>query len=752
MTNGVLLALATALVGVASAQQSASTERGDVLKRFYGENSGNAIRRIPSWIVPENAFAGIGLRQLSDPSDILQGRLAALFRDKSDWNVLTYCCRCVEHDNPAFAEKVSRMADLLKGSGIEFLVELDPRLMRDAFLSRHPEDFLRLRQFAVVNPDADGSARFEVKQELMSDYAHVDGTRKPYSGWRDGRLVSVRAAKGPSMRDVAVTDVVISKDVVSGVAHGIASNEVLLAEAEWPLKEIDPASPRLLDFSREMMQRYRALGVSGAMRDEYGFQKPTTKSFKSRLAYWHSPHFAKLYARRSGGRSLDSDLPILALGLHTQEAHVAAIAYTMSIYDACRATEEDFYNSTREYFGPDAYVAKHVTWHPPFSFEELLHNGLSWWASKRDWAQTDEITPVPVSTGMMKKFGTPLWLNEGYGRNPEHYVKTLWQYIACGGRMVYHGIFDWDMKNTSVGHYADPDDRAYYRHADLLNREGIRAEEISRLLPLMTRAPIDCPVAHIFGHDRLVDWLDSGYRDWGEPIAHGLGGLGYYADAYPASEIAEGTFSVCDDGMLRVGRQRYAACVLYHLSAREREAWDSLVGHRRLTTRAFVDPGVGEVADFLSSVGAVKQIPLGDTGLWGGRINRLPQSDGVMRLADGTSVRVKGGMPDLAGDAISGMLAVGGVNVKYEARGMFAARVENGELTGICGGEVRSVEAPGFSLNLDEPADIALVKLGGEWYGIWQTYDASRPIPDKLLAITTKLVKVLTCTSAAQID
>ena len=334
----------------------------------------------------------------------------------------------------------------------------------------------------------------------------------------------------------------------------------------------------------------------------------------------------------------------------------------------------------------------------------------------------------------------------------EHYVKTLWQYIACGGRVVYHGIFDWDMKNTSVGHYADPDDRAYYRHADLLNREGIRAEEISRLLPLMTRAPIDCPVAHIFGHDRLVDWLDSGYRDWGEPIAHGLGGLGYYADAYPASEIAEGTFSVCDDGMLRVGRQRYAACVLYHLSAREREAWDSLVGHRRLTTRAFVDPGVGEVADFLSSVGAVKQIPLGDTGLWGGRINRLPPSDGVMRLADGTSVRIKGGMPDLAGDAISGVLATGGVNVKYDARGMFAARSENGVLTGICGGEVRSVEAPGFSLNLDEPADIALVKLGGEWYGIWQTSDASRPIPGKLLAITTKFVKVLTCTSAAQID
>lgn len=721
-----------------SAQEAIAAEAEDVLERFYRDCNGGCLRRLPSWIVPENAFAGISSQDAEKSSNELQGRLAELFREKSDWNILTYCCRAVEHDNPNLAKKLSFMSERLKDSGIALLMELDPRYMRDAFLARYPDDYLRLRQFSVCRPDAEGVARFEVKQELMSD----SGKRNPYSHWKEGRIVSVRAVKGLQMRPVSAMDVSVSKDVVTGVVRGLSSNEVLLAEVEWPLKQIDPSSPRLAAFSREMMLYYKKLGVPGVMRDEYGFQKPNTPAFKNRLAYWYSEHFARLYEKRSGGRSLADDLPLLALRIDTPQAHAAAIAYTMSIYDACVATETDFYDSVKDCFGADTYVAKHVTWHPPFSYEEFLHNGLSWWASKRDWSQSDEVNPVPVSTGMMKKFGTPLWLNEGYGKNPEHYVKTLWRYIACGGRMVYHGIFDWDMKNTSVGCYTNVDERTFHRNADLLNHDGMRAEQISRLLPLVSRAPIDCPVLHIFGHDRLVDWLDAGYRDWGEGVVHGLGGMGYYADAYPASEIQAGTFILDQDGIVRVGKQRYAACVLYHLSESEKQKWDNFTGAKRICTRIFVDPDVQSVAEYLASLDAVRQIPLAETGFWDRRENRLPLSDGEFRLTDGTVVRVKGGCPDYAGDPVSGMLQTGGKEVRYAARGLFAARVENGTMTGLCGGEVTRVEGPGISLATEEPVDIALVKIGNVWHGVWQTSDMDRKIPAELRSITPNWIKL----------
>lgn len=49
------------------------------LTRFYSKNDGKTIRRLPSWIVPENAFSGFGVdnavkalqkRKLDTPQDI----------------------------------------------------------------------------------------------------------------------------------------------------------------------------------------------------------------------------------------------------------------------------------------------------------------------------------------------------------------------------------------------------------------------------------------------------------------------------------------------------------------------------------------------------------------------------------------------------------------------------------------------------------------------------------------------------------
>ena len=39
-----------------------AAERPDVLERFYAENEGRTIRRLPSWIVPENVFGGLNFR------------------------------------------------------------------------------------------------------------------------------------------------------------------------------------------------------------------------------------------------------------------------------------------------------------------------------------------------------------------------------------------------------------------------------------------------------------------------------------------------------------------------------------------------------------------------------------------------------------------------------------------------------------------------------------------------------------------
>lgn len=635
MSKRGIVELMSAMVATAVAAGMNPAAESGVLARFHAENDGKSLRRLPSWIVPENAFLCLRKAQMDDSANAVHRRIFALYRDRSDWNVLTYCARFADHDDPGAMARVAEAAKAMREAGIEFLMENDPRLMRDGFFGQFPADFLRMRQFAVAEPDADGTARFEVKMESLADY----GGRVQYAFWRPGRIVALRVVAGDRMRLVSAEESICDERCASGVVRGLVPGERLLVEVEWPLHEIDPASPNLLEYARRMMLRYRDLGVAGLMRDEFTFRKAGCDSIQEHRAFWHSPHFAAAYSRRSGGRSLDDDLPLLALGVDSPLAHAAASDYTLTIYDVIKAMEEDFHAANKEYFGRDVHVAKHTTWITAVCPWEFFGNGLVWWAAPRDWSQSDECNSVPVSTGMMKKFGTPLWLNEGYGPNPDHYVKTLWRYVPCGGRMVYHTIFDWD-------------------------------------------------------------------------------------------------------GFLRVGQQRYLAFILHRLSPRERAKWDALVNGRDIKTRVFVDPGIGEVARFLDEVHAVRQTPLGPDGMGGSKDNRLPPPDGLMFLVDGTAVRVKGSSPDFASDPIAGELETNGCRVRYAARGLFAARCENGVLTTFAGGEVTRVEGPGLSLMLDEPADIALSKIDGEWRGVWQTPDSSAPIPSPLLSITPHWVRL----------
>lgn len=715
------------------------------LVRFHREYDGKALRRLPSWLVPDPLFCTLTNDELGTGGADITRRIFELVRDRCDVNVLAYSPRCrLDLSSPEFMRRVKDAVCFFRGSDVDLLIHIDPRLFRNEYLALYPDDCLHWRQFAVARPELDGTVRFRIEQERMWDHTCY-GSKDLFSWWKPGRIVSCRAVKDgadPSAaRIVEAEDVTCATNFVSGIVHGLDACETLLVEADFPLKEVDPCSPGLLPFVRTMTLRYKVLGIDGIYMDEWGFQKPAA-AMLDHLAFWYSPHFAREYVARSGGRDLDRDISLFALGRNTPDVRAAMSAYIRTIYDTCTKIERYYYDLIKEQFGDDSYIGKHPTWWSELgNAREVFHNGLDWWAAPRDWANTDENVSVSVATALAKKFGSPFWLNEGYGTTPGHYKKTLWRSALCGGRMSWHGITG-DKKADYLQRKYKYSERRYARMADMFPDETLRAEQILRLLPLVSRAPIDCPVAHIFGYDHFVDWLNPAHGDWGKGIAHGLGQLGYYADAYPASEIDACTFAVDDDGYIRVGRQRYSAAILYNLSVRENAVWKRFTEMHEVKTRVFVNPKVGDVAAYLDSIGAMKQTPLGANGFWGGTVNLLPPSDGVVRLTDGTVAHIKGGHPDFAGDTVEGELVSGGVSVKYKARGLFAVRAANGALTGMAGGEVSRIEAPGISLSLAKPADIALVKLSDGWHGVWQTADLDAPVPAELLKLVSHWIMV----------
>jgi hypothetical protein len=61
----------------------------------------------------------------------------------------------------------------------------------------------------------------------------------------------------------------------------------------------------------------------------------------------------------------------------------------------------------------------------------------------------------------------------------------------------------------------------------------------------------------------------------------------------------------------------------------------------------------------------------------------------------------------------------------------------------LAAGGLTRVEGPGLALALDRPEDVALLKIDGEWHGIWQTSEADKPIPATLAAFTPHWIRLL---------
>ena len=501
---------------------------------------------------------------------------------------------------------------------------------------------------------------------------------------------------------------------------------------------VDVFSPHIIPFARELMARYKALGADGGMRDEWGFIPDHAPSLHK---FWWSPNFEAAY-RAACGRSLMDDFPLMALGAKGDAARAAAIGTFMKLVLARNVEiERDFYETDKRLFGAGVYVAKHPTWHSAVCPQEYFHNGLDWWQAPRDWAQGDENAPIYALNAMAKKFGGPVWLNEGYTATPERNVFRVWTYAMCGGRQVYHGLYSGNpRKEMAKYEQMSWDERRVRTAVDLLASGNVTAQTRVRLPNLISRAQVDAPVAYVFGHERLVDWSGDGWNDHGQWKILKLMSQGWWCDAYPASECGLGTFTVDGDGYLRVGQQRYLAVMLHNLSTGEKGTFDAVVKGHALKTRIFGGDEDKAVGDYLQQVGTVRQ-PLVKGGTKAGHI--YPEPDGTLRLIDGTAIRIRADWDHPCGLPIAEAMESNGVKVEVEAEGLAAVRAENGQVTALAAGGLRRVAGPGLALALDRPEDVVLLKIGGEWHGIWQTIDANGPIPAPLAALTKHWMRLV---------
>ena len=758
-----------ALCGCEYDKTSQVCRRTDGLTRFWLENESRSVRRLPVSIAPENVFWSFGTRDFADGMKTFNRLVDESFA-KSTYNCITLTLRCnPELGDPETVAAAKAAIARAHKDGVKVYMDTDPRIARAEFFRTWPNEkqsVVRVELAAATN----GTARFSHVFQSVQDHMSW-GSRSSYRPLNARVAAAVAAKRGPNgaldiahARSVTVkaessvrewTDsrsrglsndanawchediTKFSEVTLSGSAEGLSADETLVVTAVAEVWSIDVFSPNLIPFIRTLMDRYQAVGADGGMRDEWGFVPNYAPDCRS---YFWSPNFETAY-RKATGRSLLGDFALLGAAPKGDAARAAAIGAYMKLTLARNVEiERDFYDYDKRLFGDDVYVCKHPTWYSSICPQEFFHNGLDWWQAPRDWAQSDESAPVYAVFGMCKKFGGPVWLNEGYTATPEQNVFRVWTYALTGGRQVYHGLYSGSAKAMAKYAAMPWEERRVRTATDLLAVGNVTAQSRVRLTSLITRAQFDSPVAYVFGHEDLVDWSGTGWNDHGRAHVFELLKRGWWCDAYPASEFALGTFTVDADGWLRVGQQRYLALATRHLRASEKAALDALVKGKALKTKLFAVEDSAAIDAYLASMGATRQ-PLFKDATKAGPF--YPEPDGTLRLIDGTAIRVRADWDHPCGLPIAETLVSNGVKADCVAEGLCAVRAEKGEIVAVAAGGLVQVEGPGLSLKLNKPEDIVLLKIDGEWHGVWQTAKADAPVPAELQALTGRWTKLI---------
>jgi hypothetical protein len=469
-----------------------------------------------------------------------------MIAEHSDYTIIGADCNRLGRDRAYQRQYMKEAAAYAKGKGIGLALYVSIQHFMGEFAAAYPAEMQERLDCKEVDLLAEGKVEANGRGRLLRAYSYIR---------RDGMIEAGTVEDiTPSCTGQGTVSIPCSEKTRGRKAC------LMFAEAVP-----HPAlfSPHIAEFQEKIIREWVVeLGCVGSVIDEGGL--PTgLEGGPNGNFYWYSKPMAEVYAKETGGRDLLRDYLLMWRGEagREQDRDAAMNRYMELILRGYVLIEDGMYQATKRCLGPKAYVGYHPTWHSFPTAGEATRNGMDWWAATRDFGQTDECAPYCIRTALSKKWPGPVWYNMYYAPDPKEYEPLLWRYALGGGRLSFHPAFILTEPETRPGRTAGVGNGA---QEPLLRGRLMRGEVRVRLLNYVTKTPLDCPVAVVFGHPAAMNWTWPGYMQFGLHLADDFWLAGYYADLIPTSEIHNGSLTIDEEGYVRYGKQRYSAVVLYH--------------------------------------------------------------------------------------------------------------------------------------------------------------------------------------------
>ena len=702
------------------------------------------------WFWAEAEFEPNGYKQFIDQ-----------FSLHSAYNYLTMSMRIPEKEvtDVDVYEQIKAAAIYARDHGVPMVTDLDVRLARREFEAKYPDELQEMLLLQELTLSTKNSVDAVIHSFDLSD--HYTGQTTNYIPLRSAllRVYSyVRGSDGidpETLKDITKECVVVSASKDSVHVRIPKKENSILTQAcvmvAFTHLTPDVFAPHLMEFQRKIIEKYSDVPLAGVNKDEWGFP-PSFDGNPEKNQFWYSKYRAKAYNERTKGRDLLADCLLMHAGIKgEEEQRQMAINHFMEMsWKRNGELENDFYNTVKETFGADAIVATHPTWWPYPDLHEYKKNGLDWWVVKRDWAQTDELTPFAVRTALSKKWNSSVWYNMYYSKEKADYVRSLWSYALAGGRINYHRLY--------------PSENFEEAGTELLRGNLMLAESRVHLLNYISQSPLYSPVAVIFGHACTMNWAGPAYNDVGMEIVNNLWQEGFPADLIPSSEIENKSLYIDKDGWICYGAQRYEAVVLYHPEFEKSSTAEFFNKAQKDSTSLFkvgnwtkdfegkainentvlrksmieltnAKSIVSEIVNVLQTRKILPQTPATSQLEGFGHISCSPPTTGFCRLIDGTIIQIAG-TNNVTGDPIQSKITINDYEVTFDAIGVAAVRLDDkGRIEAMAAGGLNYFRVGDFKIKLNKRADIALWKDNdGKWRGVLKGWKGA--IPLQLLAIT----------------